>query len=266
MLRAYQWDNNFERYMIRHKHFISLVFLLVALALVFPEDASGQRRSGRVFRFQNILEHDLRPYHYGFTVGYNRMNFSLRPIENMEDLFGFEYVLPKPTQGFHVGIVGNLKLSSYFDLRFIPTYVYQQDRLLRYYITDEYHKPNPNPVKEEFETNILEFPLHVKYKSARMTNTRAYVIGGIKYTHDLSNPSGIPTGDKKIYLRINGNDLHYELGVGFDHYFYYFKFSTEIKASFGMLNLKRPGEEGDYYYNAIDRLNSRSIMISFLFE
>lgn len=252
--------------MIKHKHFVSLVFLLVALALVVPEDANAQRRGGRVFRFQNILEHDLRPYHYGFTLGVNRMDFALRPVENMEDLFGFEYTLSKPTHGFHVGIVGNLKLSSFFDLRFIPTYVHHQDRILNYYITDEYHKPNPNPVTATFETNILEFPVHFKYKSERMTNYRAYVIGGIKYTHDLRNPSGTPVGNTKTYLRINGNDLHYELGVGFDHYFYYFKFSTEIKASFGMGNLKRPGEEGDIYFNTIDRLNSRSIMISFLFE
>jgi hypothetical protein len=58
----------------------------------------------------------------------------------------------------------------------------------------------------------------------------------------------------------------YELGAGFDVYFSWFKFSAEIKGSFGLKNLALPGESNEMFYSSIDRLNSRSIMISFLFE
>ena len=99
-----------------------------------------------------------------------------------------------------------------------------------------------------------------------MTNTRVYVLGGFKYSHDLASiERGVDADD--ILARVARNDMHYEIGVGFDHYFYYFKLSGELKASFGMFNLIRPGDE-DFmnYYDSIDRLNSRSIMISFTFE
>lgn len=252
--------------MIQHKHFIRLVFVFVALALVIPEDASAQRsRSGRIFRFQNILEHDQRPYHFGFTVGLNTLDFALWPEKDLQE-YGFTYVLPSQDYGFHVGIVSNLKLHQYFDLRFIPTFSFG-DRYIDYYYGDYEDGYTDRQVLEPYF--FPDFPLHIKYKSARMTNTRAYVIGGVKYSYDRGSYEGRqPSGDDPLFLRTAKHDFHYEIGVGFDHYFYYFKFSTEIKASFGFRDLVLAGDDGldARYWNSIDRLNSRSIMISFLFE
>ncbi len=251
-----------------------IIILFACLAMILPEEAGAQtRRGGRVYRFMNILEHDERPYHFGFSLGYNMMSFSVIPKSNLSN-HGFEYVLAGPedqskqlwTSGFHIGIVSNLKLGRYFDLRFVPTYVHHNDRPLAYYGIGDYPENYHRASVEEFITSIIDFPLHIKYKSERMNNWRAYVIGGVKYSLDLQNPTGAPTGEP-IYVRIGKHDLHYEFGVGFDHYFYYFKFSTEIKASFGAVNLKQMGEPGnERFLDAIDRLNSRSIMVSFLFE
>ena len=261
---------------MRHRSLpIYIILLIVFLAAVLPEEANAQtRRGGRVYRFMNILEHDERPYHFGFSLGYNLMSFSVIPDSDLSG-YGFEYVLAGPpdqreqlwTSGFHIGIVSNLKLGRYFDLRFVPTYVHHNDRPLGYYAPGDYPNNHDRAKLQEFETSIIDFPLHIKYKSERMNNWRSYVIGGVKYSLDLQNPVGTPTGGEDIFLRIGKHDLLYEVGVGFDHYFYYFKFSTEIKASFGFRDLVLAGEVGlDPHWNSIDRLNSRSIMISFLFE
>lgn len=219
----------------------------------------------------NRLEHDHRPYHFGFSLGINTQNFAIRPVEELEGNYGFEYVLPEPDYGFNIGIVSNLKLSRHFDLRFIPTISFG-DRYIEYYFAGDINDPgslgdwkqgSPGD-RQSLEITMLEFPLHLKYKSARMTNTRAYVIGGLKYTHDLASIE-LGIGDD-ILARVARNDIHYEIGLGFDHYFFYFKLATEIKASFGLVNLIREGELNPAYYNSIDRLNSRSIMISFTFE
>ena len=215
------------------------------------------------FRFQNRLDHDERPYHFGFSLGVNAMDYAITPVENLRQGDDFDYVLQEPDYGFHIGIVSNLKLGRFLDLRFIPTISFG-DRYIEYYddISDwDNRKPGED---QDFEVTMLEFPLHLKYKSARMVNTRVYVIGGFKYTHDLAtleNGAGNP-----ILVRAARNDVHYELGAGFDHYFYYFKFAAEIKASFGMFNLLGDGVEDAKYYDSIDRLNARSIMISFTFE
>lgn len=252
--------------MITCRHIATSLALLCCLLLLFPGESSAQR-SGRVFRFQNIPEHDLKPYHFGFAIGINRLNFALQPQDSLVQHYNFTYVLPQHDYGFHIGIVSNLKLSPAFDLRLIPTFAFG-DRYIEFY-EDEYGQGHR--YKQQLDPYMLDFPLHIKYKSARMTNTRAYVIGGVKYSYDLRSFEGRSAGDDPLYLRTRRSDLHYELGVGFDHYFYYFKFSTEIKASFGMRNLVLPGDDSmpsvnERHWNSIDRLYSRSIMISFLFE
>lgn len=205
----------------------------------------------------NYLKHDDRLYHFGFSLGFNKIDFSLKP--NFSDP-SFSYTLPEPDFGFHIGIISNLKLANLWDLRFIPTLSFG-DRYV------DYHDGTPDEaprVQGIFDPTLLEFPFHLKFKSERMVNTRVYVIGGLKYSYDLASIE-LGQGDE-IPLRVARNDLHYEMGVGFDYYFYYFMFSAEIKASFGMLNLAREGEIGSQYFSAIDRLNSKSIMISFLFQ
>ena len=248
---------------VKRTYISSSIIIICCILFALPEELSAQHRD-RAFRFLNRLDHDERPYHFGFTLGVNSQNFALRPVEGMfeDPEFGFEYVLPEKDYGFHIGIVSNLNLTPHMDLRFIPTITFG-DRYLEYYWLDDWQSGTPS-AKQDLELTLLEFPLHLKFKSARMNNTRAYVIGGVKYTHDLASIE-LGVGDA-ILARIARNDLHYELGVGLDHYFFYFKFSAEVKASFGLTNLIRPGEEGFLYYNSIDRLNSRSIMISFTFE
>ena len=252
--------------MLKQGLFYKTLFVTLCLVFFLSLDANAQRR-GRPFRFQNILEHDMRPYHFGFTLGINTMNFDVTPVEDLPE--PFTYILQGQDYGFHVGIVSNLKLSQFFDLRFVPTFAFGT-RWIEFYENE--FEDGWSYRQEELDPYFLDFPIHIKYKSARMTNTRVYVIGGIKFSHDLSSSEELEaSGDVPLYLRTRQNDFHYELGVGFDHYFYYFKFSTEIKASFGFRNLVYRGDDAHpsvnkTHWTSIDRLNSRSIMISFLFE
>ena len=236
------------------RHLYGLAIFSIALLVLQPANAWGQRRA---FGFQNLQEHDFKRYHFGFSLGVNKMNFALKP--NYE-LPGFNYTLPEHDYGFHIGIVSNLKLDRLWDLRFVPTLSFG-DRYIHYHETANWRSPDREGT---FDPTLLEFPLHLKFKSERMVNTRVYVIGGMKYSYDLSSTEEGQSDE--ILVRVARNDFHYEMGFGVDYYFYYFKFAAEIKASFGMLNLIRPGEIAGAYYSSIDRLNSKSIMISFLFE
>ena len=246
-----------------------LIFLsLLLVSGLSHKKASAQRRA---FQFENLTQHDEKLYHFGFSLGFNQMNFALKPIESFHGLdmnFGASTnefdtlfsVLPGAENGFHIGIVSNLKLGRQLDLRFVPTLSFG-DRQIVY----EGVRQNQTLVRRQnIESTFIDFPIHLKYKSIRMVNTRVYVIGGFKYSHDLASAEDRDDAGEEIYARIARNDVYYELGAGFDYYFYYFKFSTEIKASFGLTDLIRP--ENTVYTNSIDRLNSRILMISFLFE
>ncbi len=239
-----------------HTHYTAYTAFILLLTCLISSSAMAQRKS---FGHQNLQSHDDKRYHFGFSLGVNQMSFALKP--NFEDP-EFNYTLPEPDFGFHIGIVSNLKLASLWDLRFVPTLSFG-DRYIYYHETKDWITPPSTDNQGVFDPTLLEFPLHLKFKSVRMVNTRVYVIGGLKYSYDLAS---IELGvDDDILVRVARNDFHYEMGVGFDYYFYYFKFSAELKASFGMANLARKGEI-DRYFSSIDRLNSQSIMISFLFE
>ncbi len=201
------------------------------------------------------------------------MDFSLKPITNLQqvemspddvviiaEFDTLTSVLTRRESGFNIGIVSNLRLADQWDLRFIPTLTFG-DRNLIY---QGFKNGSPITRTQPLESTFIDFPLHLKYKSVRMINTRVYVIGGLKYSYDLASNKDKEDSESDILARIGQNDFFYELGVGFDYYFYYFKFSTEIKGSFGIPNMLIP--ENTMFTNSIDRLNSRLIMISFLFE
>ncbi len=223
------------------------------------------------FKPENLPYHDQKPYHFGFSLGFNKLDFALKPIENLEGVqfsgmdgspeFDTLYsVTTQPENGFNIGIVSNLRLGNQFDLRFVPTLTFG-DRNIIY----EGRKNGDNIRRTApIESTFIDFPLHVKYKSVRMLNTRVYIIGGVKYSYDLASIEDKEDIENELIASISKHDFFYELGVGFDYYFYYFKFSTEIKTSFGMRDMLE--RENSMFSNSIDRLNSKIIMISFLFE
>ena len=63
---------------------------------------------------------------------------------------------------------------------------------------------------------------------------------------------------------INKNDFLYEIGLGFDFYLAYFKFSPEIKANFGLTNLIV--DDGSIYSKSIKEMKTRGFTISITFE
>jgi hypothetical protein len=247
-------------------------YIILLLAVLLSSTAAQAQRS-RAFRFENLPYHDQKPYHFGFSLGVNQMNFALKPISNfhqvemsppdvvvLAEFDTLQSVLTRPENGFHIGIVSNLKLADQWDLRFIPTLTFGDRNIIYRGIK------NGNPITrtQKLESTFVDFPLHLKYKSIRMLNTRVYLIGGGKYSLDLASTADREDVEEEILAHIGRHDFFYEIGVGFDYYFHYFKFSTEVKGSFGLRDMLK--RENSMFTNSIERLNSRLIMISFLFE
>jgi len=242
------------------------VFVIVFYVAGFSSASFAQRS----MQTKNIQHYDYKAYHFGFLLGLNKMDFALQPFDNLHSLdmtkgvHNFDTlhsVLSRPDYGFNIGILSNLKLGEQFDLRFIPTLSFG-DRGISY---EGVREDGSTIVRNQnIESTFLDFPLHVLYKSVRMNNTRVYVLGGFKYSHDLASAEDTDDPNAEVIARIAKNDYYYELGVGFNQYFYYFKFSTEIKASFGMRDMLRP--EDTIYTNSIDKLNSKIIQLSILIE
>ena len=119
-------------------------------------------------------------------------------------------------------------------------------------------------MRKGITSTLVEFPLELKYKSRRLNNVAAYVLGGVKYSIDLASQKKAQQNSSDITVKLNRHDISLELGVGFDFYTTYFKFGTELKMGYGLNNLII--RESNIYTNSIDQLRSKVFLLSFTFE
>ncbi len=241
------------------KLYTKIVYFAFAVFLLNAAQSSyGQKMKNP----ENLPRYDHAKYHFGFTLGFNSMDFAIRPVENYNLLDSLCIIESKPEKGFDIGIVSNLRLTEYLDLRFIPSLSFG-DRSLTYKIIKS---DSITIIKnKKVESTYIEFPFYIKYKSARFfTDVRAYVLAGAKYNIDLASQSHKKEESDEIMIKLIRHDILYQVGVGFDFYLHYFKFSVELKMAYGTRNILE--YENNIYTNGIDRLNSKIFYISFNFE
>lgn len=213
----------------------------------------------QVKKAQNDPGYDFKRLHFGFTVGLNTMDFGIqRPALDTTPFFTD---VSNITPGFQVSVVSDLRLADYFSLRFLPGITFGQ-RTLYYYNNDSIRSYSGS--KMEIESNFLDFPLVVKYKSKRVNNYAPYFIAGTSIRYDLAARKAIDP-ESGVTVRLKPLDIYFEFGFGIDIYLQYFKFSPELKLSTGFRNVLVEDPTDDFT-NSIDRLNSYIVMLCFHFE
>jgi hypothetical protein len=78
--------------------------------------------------------------------------------------------------------MGNLRLTNFVDLRFVPSLAFAEKRL-----TFRYGIPTDSVSDRSIESIYMHFPLQLKFKSDRMNNFRFYAIVGGKFDYDLAS-------------------------------------------------------------------------------
>jgi len=210
---------------------------------------------------ENLPKYDLAPYHFGFILGGNQMFFAVKPAKDFLSQDTVYAVYSKPDIGFNIGIVTNLRLGTYFDLRFIPTLSFGERAMV---FTHSYKDSVFYNTEKKVESTYLDFPLELKFKSRRLHNSRAYVLTGIRYSIDLASQAKKKADDEEIRIKLKKNDYALEIGVGFDFYTNFFKFGTELKMAYGFRDLLY--REDNIYAASLDKLNSKIFQLTFTFE
>lgn len=220
---------------------------------------------GGVFGVPNLLKYDKQLFHFGFSLSYNQSNFRISTTPDLPnyDTISLMKIQSQGLSDFGLGIVTNLRLGKYFDLRFIPGFSFG-NRYVNYYI--KYPTGNEVVTSKECQSVYLDLPILFKYKSSRMlNNVRAYVIAGAQYSFDMiSAKKKKAPANGEIVLKLNPHDVQAQVGFGFDFYCTYFKFSTELKMSFGLMNMLV--KEPNIYASNITSLKVKTIQVSFIFE
>ena len=214
---------------------------------------------------KNLPKYDRKDWHFGFTLGMNSMDFVINPVDQSNYNDTLMVIQPMSSQGFNIGIVANRRLTTYLDLRFVPTLSFGE-RSIKYII-----KSGPGEEStyiKSVESTYIDFPLTIKYKSKRLpgrwNNSRVYVLGGVRYSLDLASQKKKKGVSDEVVIKLNPHDLMGTLGVGFDFFLPYFKLGIEFQMAYGVLNLM--SKEPNIYNTNIDRMNSKMAWFTLTFE
>lgn len=231
-----------------------LIYTLLILSLSFTTVYSQKER------VMNQPYADLKRYHLGFHIGLHTQDLILTntglPTVDGKTLFA---EIRSYSPGFSVGVIGDMYLSRYLNLRFVPTINFGSKKVRFKSIEDSTYE------ETTLRSNYLSFPLSLKFSSLRMNNVRPYLTGGVYGAFDLGRKKSEP-------LLMKAVDYGLEIGLGCDIYLPFFKLCPELKFSFGLADLlekKRPDlrEEAQMIYtNALSKARSRMITLTFNFE
>ncbi len=229
---------------------ITIILSLIFLPLVFAQG--------------NMPEFDDRPFRLGFYLGSNVMDLDVTPSEMVQDGKIYYADVSKLVPGFSVGLVTDLRLHRYFNLRFTPALLLgERDLSFRVYDTAT------QTMSDDITVNIFslpfDLPLMVRYSAERFGNFRPYIQAGGGTYFDLGR-------DELKDVTLNLVDFYFTAGFGMDIYFRLFKLSPEVRLNLGFTNILTPkNPTGDtvmnlVYTNAISKLLSRIVVFSLNIE
>lgn len=204
----------------------------------------------------NLENFDKQRVHWGYFLGFNAYDFKIdyKTVTNPE-------VVVETTTGFNVGLVGNLRLTEYIDLRFEPGLYYTQRNLMYPGFENEFD------ALREVRSTYIHFPLLLKFSSLRIGNIRPYLQGGLSTTLNLSSNAKARDDNEEQRFRVKQWTRNFELGFGIDLYFEYFKFSPSIRGVFGMGDeLVRDNDPNSPWTSNIESLKTRAVLINFTFH
>lgn len=212
----------------------------------------------------NMPEFDDRLFRLGFYIGSNVMDLDVTPSEMVQEGKVYYADVSKLVPGFSVGLITDLRLHRYFNLRFTPALLLGERNLsFRTFDVDT------QIMSDDITVNIFslpfDLPLMVRYSAERFGNFRPYVqFGGGTY-FDLGR-------DELKDVTLNLADFYFTAGFGLDLYFRFFRLSPEVRINFGLTNILTPKTPtGDtvmnlVYTNAISKLLSRIVVFSLNIE
>ena len=206
--------------------------LLVLLSIVVLSlTASAQERKP-----QNKPYIDLRPLHFGISVGFHMQDIELQNIGSQvitlsDGTTTTETIVCDQDNwnpGFSVGVLADQRLSKHFSLRLSPTMHFGAKHLVFRHLNRTDTEGRIIEVTQDMKNTYLAFPIGLKFAAERFNNYRPYITAGI-------NPIINLTSKSQDYVQLKRYDTMLEVGLGCDFYLPFFKLIPELKFSYGLM-------------------------------
>ena len=203
----------------------------------------------------NIENKDKKRLNYGYFLGLNQYDFKFNYKNDTED------ILVQKNFGFNVGLIGELRLHEFLDLRTEPGLSYTLRNLgFRDFTTEQ-------DAVREVKPTYINFPLLLKINTRRIGNWKPFLIAGGSASLNLSSNEDSLDDNLTGTFRTKKWTYNYELGFGIDFYLEYFKFTPSIRGIFGLTDeLVRDNDPNSPWTGNIESLKTRGLFINFTFE
>ena len=198
----------------------------------------------------NLPYVDQKPIHFGFSLGLGTMDFAVSPADSVR--------VSSLNPTFSVGIITDLRLNRYLNLRFTPALHFGARELTYTFI-------NSSTKSLVVQSLPVCLPFYLKYSAERAGNIRPYFIWGAGASYDLATNEGSPVLLKPL-------DFFTEFGAGCDIYFSFFKLCPELRYSIGFNNMYNPNhgtvanDKQQFLTIPLTGLTSHMLTLAFNFE
>jgi len=221
-------------------------------------------------KVQNKPYIDLRPLHFGISLGLNLLDAEFRNIgpQMMDDGTTRTIVCDQDNwnPGFSVGVLGDLRLSENFNLRVSPT-MHFGSRRLSFLDFDNLNEAGlPSRATQDLKSSYLAVPIDLKFSAPRFNNYRPYVVAGVSPMINLA-------GKDQEYVRLKRFESMINVGMGCDFYLPFFKLIPEIKFCYGLTNALDKNHAGELenpasipFAKSIDDSRSKMFLFTLYFE
>ena len=231
--------------------------------------ANGQERKP-----QNKPYIDLRPTHFGISVGFHIQDIELQnvgpQIITLDDgTTTTETVVCDQDNwnpGFSVGVLADQRLSKHFALRLQPTMHFGAKHLVFRHLNQTDADGRILEKSQDMKNTYIAFPLDLKFAAERFNNYRPYITAGI-------NPMVNLTSKSQDYVQLKRYDMMLELGFGCDLYLPFFKLNPELKFSYSLTDAIDKGHADELtdatqrvYTNSVTAGHAKMITLTFYFE
>ncbi|CDF78193.1 PorT protein [Formosa agariphila KMM 3901] len=250
----------------------------------------SQSSFAQLFSRERILNNenfDKDRFSYGYFLGFNNYGFDFEYNEEINDENGRDVtdIQIEKSIGFSVGLLGNMRINDYFDLRFEPG-LYITTRNLRY---NKYHfqgyettgtngnnftydtydfDEDPNGILDrEVKSTYIHLPLLLKFSAKRINNFKPFIVGGLSMSLNLNSNEDNLEDNHSGQFRMTKHTYYYEIGAGIDFYLPYFKFTPSIRGVFAMNDeLVRDYDPDSPWTGNISSMKTQGIFVNFTFQ
>lgn len=210
----------------------------------------------------NLPDNDDKRYHIGIVIMAATSRFQISQHPRFLESDSVLVSSPENAAGVGLGGMHTFKLNNRFSARVVFPQLLFVNKAIRYNLTYPTSGESKEMIKN-VESILLGVPIQVKFQSDRIGNFRVYMMGGVKWEYDLSSKASARNAEDLIKLR--SSDFGIEAGIGFNFYMPFFILSPELKISNGLSD-SHSRDNNLKFSNVIDRMNSRMIVFSLIFE